>query len=705
MSQYSHLSPQDIDDLLSNYLIEHWSVSSVKTFIRNEKAFEKDYIFNDRDRLIGLSALVGICYHKALMEFFRAFKEGETMNFDALVMIAHTELESIGADKYRVSKGKTVDETKTEALVKINFVIKNFLAEVDSYLDEIQEILYVEELIYEFVVLDGIDIPVPLKMVPDLVFVNKAGELCIIDHKAKGKYTDQREINLTYSQQSTGYVIGMREKIQRPEFQPIIKKYPKTKDGVKWFYYYENKYTKNQDKTRQIKRIDIEVDETIKVYEAFLFEAVYKMLRAVQDPDYIYTINPDDNFVDKGDMFDFWVRTRIEGLDGFPNLGEKQKRILKQRKQELRMGGIKKIPKTLITAFKKQAGFVSFNNEEMSNLSIKERIEHRLRCFGLEVQVAHTIEGFSCDTYLLNTGATVKISSIQNYKMDLANAIGVADVRVSKSLVMYDGGSYLAIEVNKTNRVPLKITDKEIDRKDLRLPIGKDNYRQPHYWDLSNPSNPHLLIAGASGSGKSVAIKTIIKAAILKGIEVSIIDPKHDQHFAEFTKKAKMIREIEAIESFLAGKVEEMDNIYRSGGTDKKQLIIFDEASDCFTRQTRERKIMTEVGTYADGMPKKALKKDDKFLTLEQNTLLLAQKARSAGIHLVLASQRFSSKVLTGDAKANFPARLCLTVASGVDAKVMLDEEGAEKLNGMGDALFKLSEMGAPVRLQTYLYQ
>jgi len=189
-----------------------------------------------------------------------------------------------------------------------------------------------------------------------------------------------------------------------------------------------------------------------------------------------------------------------------------------------------------------------------------------------------------------------------------------------------------------------------------------------------------MMISGASGSGKSVVIRTIIEVAASKGVNVVILDPKYE--FTDMRNSGHLVyNEAEDIEAFMMCKVDEMDAIFKASGANgqskQKQLIIFDEAADCLSRKSQ-------------------------YGTLEKNTLLLAQKARSAGIHLLLAAQRFSVKILTGDAKANFPTRLCLTVASAIDSKVMLGVEGAEKLNGRGDGLFISPDHGEPVRLQCF---
>lgn len=698
---------EQFEKSLDDFLIDHWSVSAVSEFIRNEKSFERKYIFRVRDHQQSLAQIIGTVYHKVLMHFFIELRDaGNVLSLDQLAEIAHAQLDRIGADRYRPQKKKTIQELQLSALKAINALIQNFLQEFDAYRDEIQEVLFVEETFQEFVKINEVEIPLPLKVIPDVVFINKEGYLCIFDHKAKHAYSAEKDIKLRYSNQSIGYSLCINALIQSgklPGFPEILTKYPKAGEGVKKFFYYENKYSRNKDGSRQIRQIPIDIESEGPLFEQMLFEGVFRMVEAVQNPDYVYLMNPNDHFQDSGEIVEFWIKTHIEGLEGFPNLKANTKRLLKKRRSAIRRSALTGIPKSVIRSYTKPKDFLFFNPVDMENLTTQERIELRLKTFNYPVRAEHKIAGYSCDTYLFSIAAGLKVSQIYGYRMDIANAAGVKDVRILPEQVEYKGGVYIGIEINRKDHQTLTISEK--DRLDgNQFPIGRDNFENLLAWSIDNPSTPHMMIAGASGSGKSVAIRTIIQEALRKGIHISILDPKRE--FLEMKDKVDVYNELEDIEDFMEEKVAEMDDIFRrtgaTGSSTRKQLVIFDEAADCFARQTRERREEVEEGTYANGLPKTRFARDKKFKTLEENTIILAQKARSAGIHLVLAAQRFSTKVLSGDAKANFPVRLCLTVASAVDSRVMLDAEGAEKLAGKGDALFTAPGIGTPVRIQCF---
>jgi S-DNA-T family DNA segregation ATPase FtsK/SpoIIIE len=730
-NKYSLLPPEELKKHLEGFLIDAWSPSCVSDFIGNEKYFEKKHIFRDREKDSSLASIIGKVYHKVLMHFFKLYRdEGTKMNLDDLAFAAHAELGRIGANSYRPQKGKMISDLQNDALKAVNNLIQNFLKEFDSYENEIDTILFVEQKFEEFVTINDIDIPLPLRMIPDVVFVHKDGSLCIFDHKSKKTYTAEKDINLRYSNQSIADKLCLDVAIAK--YPDLIKRFPKIKDGVARFYFYENKYTNNRDGSRQIKQIPIDMEKSKNLFEQMLFEGIFRVIEAVQNPDYVYLMNPHDHYQDAGDMVEFWVKTHIEGFEGFPNMKKNARRLLKKRRSAIRRSALTGIPKNMVRSYLNPKAFISYDSKNMENLSIEERIEHRLRTFNFPVKVEHKIAGYSCDTYMVTIGAGLKTSQIYGYRMDIANAIGVKDVRIAPNMMEYEGGVYVAIEVNRNDHKGLMIDKSDIPEGNV-FPIGKDNFNNPLTWSIDNPSTPHMMISGASGSGKSVAIQTMIQVALSKGIQVSILDPKHE--FIDYRSAGiVVINELEEIEKFMEQKVSEMDAIFRgkgaSGNSKQKQLIIFDECADMLMRQSKQRNIMIDKegnevtkpdiemkDAQSEGLSRSEIEElrglwavyntakkigDPSFKTLEENTLILAQKARSAGIHLVLAAQRFSVKILTGDAKANFPTRLCLTVSSGIDSKVMLGVEGAEKLNGKGDALFYQPGIGDPVRIQCF---
>jgi len=691
---------------LSNFLLDHLSVSAVQTFARNEKSFEKTYIFKDYS-MDGEteSRVIGKVYHHTLRAFFEEWEVSrQKLSYDRLMQIAFDELDTYKGKSFKPYVNKTIVEIKQNCEKYVNVLIENFLREVDVYLSDIQKIVFVETKLNSFLTLNEIDIPLPFKAVPDLVYINMQGELVVLDHKSVGQYTKENEALLEFAYQGIVYGKVVSEVVSSPEFADLRKKYPAVAAGVKKVLFYQNKYTMNRDKTPQIKFHTVSMEDS-GVYEFMLFQVVWRIIQAVQDPDYIYLMNPSDHFQNKGEMVDFWLKTHLEDLDAFSGLNTAQKKILGRRKTLVKKSALSKIPKHVLEAMKGSEEFISFDPSIMENMTTAEKVEFRLRCFNFNAKVAHIVEGYSCNTLLLEVGVGAQVNKIHGYRLDIANVLGVEDVRISESLVRYKGGTYIAIEVNRNReeQKTVKLTsDVKMRYGVMQIPVGIDNFGSVVAWDFGNPSTPYFMLSGAAGSGKSVLIQTMMHVAMANKHNVTVLDPKFEFGDAN----CEVLNEQQEIEAFIAKQVRVMDEIYKAkgkkAGETKKHLIFFDEVADCLAKQTKEKMVETQVGEYADGRPKTALRRDKQFKTLEENLLILAQKGRAAGIHLVLAAQRFSAKILTGDVKANFTTRLALTCAKKVDSIVMIDQEGAEALNGRGDGLLVSPELKGAVRIQCF---
>ena len=236
-------------------------------------------------------------------------------------------------------------------------------------------------------------------------------------------------------------------------------------------------------------------------------------------------------------------------------------------------------------------------------------------------------------------------------------------------------------------------------------------------YDICCNSENHNFVANGlvvHNSGKSVEIKSIIEYAKLAGItQIIILDPKFE--FCRMGIKGKgivIINEILDIEEALEKLVEEMNERVKSGKVEKT-LICFDEFADAQAqgRKGKELDIMEMVevgqqkvkGMFGDTLvPKMKLQKTGSKNTLEENLRILLQKGRSVGFRILAATQRASVKVITGDAKANFPVQICFRVPKEIDSKVVLDEGGAESLAGAGDGLIRSPEYPELVRFQAY---
>lgn len=690
MNHYAKLDLDQLDDLFSQFLIDSWSYSKVTAFARNEKAFEMNYIFGIKSKR-SATTVAGEAYHAALDFYFQQKKEGKTVPLVELEMAAFDYINGVPGNRWKLQKTTpTVDEAVQKAVTSVTALLKNFYEEKGVYEDDIDEVLDVEVYSDEFLTVNGVDIPLPCHARIDLVFRSKSGKIIITDHKSKSSFTPDEEIALSIGTQAITYVLCYESKTGT------------TVDEV-WFV--ENKTTKNRDKSPQLSAFKMVMDENSRrLYESLLYEPLKRMVAAVNDPDYVYLINNADNYVDKAELYDFWARTMICEVEDF-NVEESKKALISQRLKKIRDASIATISPNVIKRFRENAATFIQYDLSSTNMTTDQKIEHSLRTFGIIVKVAHVLEGYSSDTYLLEFSAGTKLASVYQHRLDLANALNVSNVRIHNDLVVYEGRSYMAVDAAKKNTKVLPLDRAAlVDRK---IPLGLDNFNRVVYWDLDNHSTPHMLICGATGSGKSVCVKSIIEYnTMIPDTHIIIFDPKFE--FNSYRGHCDVFNEIEEIEEGMATLVEKMQEMVKKGSK-ANVLVIFDEFADAVanSRKGNDLKIYEMVvdGYSAKGVPKMKRACVGEHKSLEENMRILLQKGRSSGFRVVAATQRASVKVITGDAKVNFPVQVCFRVPKESDSRVVLDEPGAESLSGMGDGLIKSPEYADTVRFQGYYFE
>lgn len=685
---YRSLSPGKLEEVFSQFLIDSWSYSKVTSFARNEKAFEMTYVYNYRLKQSS-STIAGQAYHEALDKYFSGLKYGEDLDMAALEMIAHEYILDIPANGWKLGKTTpTVEKCQEKALVTASVLLRNFMRESRIYLDDIDEVIDVESRCDAFITVNGVDIPLPCHSKIDLVVRTKSGKIAIIDHKSKTTFTDEEELALTSGLQAIIYV-------------KVYEDHSGLQVDEVWFV--ENKISQNKDKAPQLNAFKIQAtDDTRRLYEALLYEPLRRMLEAVHDPDYVYLINDSDNYVDKAELYEFWAKTMIAEVEEF-NIVEAKKDLVSKRLKKIRDSSIAMVNPRVIKEFRNNAAsFIQYDLSD-KNMTQQEKIEHILRSFGVIVRVAHTFEGYSSNTFLLEVSAGVKISNIHSHRLDIANVLDVPSIRISRDLVVHDGRSYVAIEFSKKRDRVLEFDPGA--RSGMKLPLGKDNYNRTIFWDLDNPSTPHMLVCGATGSGKSVLLKCNIEYASQAGVkDIIILDPKYE-FTGNYTTGIKVINDIIDIETEMARLVAEMNTRVKER-ISYKTLIIFDEFADAVagSRKGTQLNVYEDrvVGVAANGNVKTKREVVDTLKSLEENLKILLQKGRSSGFRIVAGTQRASVKVITGDAKVNFPVQVCFRVPKETDSRVVLDEPGAESLQGAGDGLIKSPEYPDTVRFQGY---
>ncbi|MBD5219498.1 MAG: type IV secretion system DNA-binding domain-containing protein [Bacteroidales bacterium] len=694
INKYSTLAADELEEHFSQFLIDSWSYSGVATFARNEKEFERRYIYREPSRK-SPTTVAGTAYHAALELFFNAMSQGQVMDITALQELAYNIIDQVEANQWKLGK-KTpaVQDCITAATKTANALIANFCKEQNIYTDGLERIVAVEQRLEGWLIVNGVDIPLPCHAQIDLVLELADGRRVIVDHKSKSTYTDEAELAYTGAKQAIVYALMWE--CHHPDM-PV--------DEV---WYMENKHSLNKDGSPQLRKMAIKLDpDTRRLYEAILFEPLRRMIQATSDPNYLYTINDADPMADRAELYDFWARTLIADINDFLYLPEHKRQLISRRRRKVRDASAASISPKVIKSFRRNAAtFISY--ELRDDMTDSEKIEHTLRMFNIMVKVAHSFGSFSSVSYLLEIGPGVMIKNIAQHALDIANAINVPSVRVLPELTVYEGKSYLCIEAPQRSNQVLVWDEKYQDA--FRLPLGLDNFGRTIFWDIYNHSTPHMLICGATGSGKSVCIRSTIEYARLAGVRrIIVLDPKYEFVRSLNAPGIEVITDIEAIEKRMKQLVAEMQERARTGECGLT-LIVFDEFADAVS-SARSGKALdiyerVEVGTKRGPMgfpiPKYENRVVGREKSLEENLKMLLQKGRSLGYRIIAATQRASTKVITGDAKVNFPVQVCFRVPKAVDSKVVLDEEGAETLAGHGDGLIKSPEYFGTVRFQGF---
>ncbi len=666
MNRYVNMNPEELEEHFSNYLINYWSYSSAATFSRNEKEFERRYIYHDTIKESAAS-VAGSAYHSALEEFFLQLNnDGSVMPVEVMEQIAYNYIDNVEANKWKIQKTTpTIEDCKISATKIVTALIRNFLKEKETYLGSIKEVMGVEVACEEWISLNGVDIPLPCHARIDMIVKTTDDKVVIIDHKSVRAFTDASEVAFVRSKQAIVYTLNYESM---------------TDHKVDEVWFIENKYAQNKDGGPQLIKNKIVMDHnTRRLYEALLYESVKRMVEAVSDPDYVYTINDNDSLCDRAELYSFWAKTMIADIDNF-DIPEDKKELVKNRKKKIRDASLGTISPKVIQEFEKNAAAFITYDLSSANMTNAEKIEHILRTFHIVTKVAHTIEGYSSNTYLVEVSAGVKMDTISKYKLDIAAAISVPNIRIAEDLYVYDGKAYLAIEANHKREKNLD-WDKKY-QAGSNIPIGIDNFGNVINWDINIHSTPHVLVCGATGSGKSVCIRSTIEYAKCLGMRIIVFDPKYE--FCGMSG-VTVYNDIDDIEEMMRGLVVEMQARAKSGLglRPADTLIVFDEFADAVAQSHTSKEL-------------------DGAKTLEENLKMLLQKGRSLGYRIIAATQRASTKVITGDAKVNFPVQICFRVPKEIDSKVVLDEAGAETLSGCGDGLIKSPEYMHMMRFQGF---
>lgn len=559
-------------------------------------------------------------------------------------------LESVSDDQ--------IDWGKTGSREKSQKKIASICEFVESEMPDLGEILKVE---YSAVVKpskDGQEFPLPIKAVTDVVSKDDTG-IALHDWKFTASYTDPDSEDPEKIMQAVFNYFTVCETIGEPHSMT----------------FWEIKTTKNRDGSPQVRpyTINFQQDEYFRA-----FGRIYSgIVRQLSKDDHIFLPNLSDRLTSQESWEDF-----VSEVMEFDMPERVSHRTASDKMVEKR--------------------FVRQEVVEDTTSSVQDKIISKLMEFGMVLEFERKYEGATLDMYAFKTARGVRMSKIEKYEQDLQQALEVKSVRV---LAPIPGSKFVGVEVPKGERKTVELPDS----LGYRLPIGEDVYGHSHEIDLEK--TPHILVAGSTGSGKSVCLSNFIHTLSNTDVKMILIDPKRSE-FMQFATlpnlMAEIITENDEVEKALSWLIDLMESRYarlqETGCRDIREyqeqydsmervVVIIDELADLMLTVGKSKRVVANKSSNGVDLEVKP--------TIEEMLIRLAQKSRAAGIHLILATQRPSVDVVTGLLKSNITTRIAFMTASAIDSKVIIDQPGAQKLIGQGDCL--LMQPGSElIRCQGY---
>lgn len=347
-------------------------------------------------------------------------------------------------------------------------------------------------------------------------------------------------------------------------------------------------------------------------------------------------------------------------------------------------------------------------NEDAIKTNVKE-IEQVLKDFSIEGKIVAANIGPSVTQYELEMKSGTKVSKITGIHRELALELGVKEVRIQAPI---PGKKTVGIEL--PNKVTTPVVVREIlesvpeDKKENKLlvTLGKDIMGRPRFCEIDK--TPHLLVAGSTGSGKSVCINSMLVSILMRAkpdeVKLVLVDPKKvelSMYNGVPHLLTPVVTDAKKANIVLQKIVQIMENRYdtfsESGTKNIKGYNKFVDKKNEMLSDSEKLKHMEYIVVVIDELADLMLVAAKE---VEDSIMRITQMARAAGIHLIVATQRPSTDVITGVVKANIPSRIAFAVSSSIDSRTILDMSGAEKLLGKGDMFFSPQGENTPIRIQ-----
>lgn len=637
-----------MNDIQYQLPIEHLSYSAMRTFCANRAMFKKIYILNDYDYTNSIVGMAGKGFHKVM--------ENHLMGMKLEMAIQKGVEETEATPDSKIDFGKTGSREE---------IIKQMTAGVNFYLAELPdfgEIISTEKkIVTDNFTVDGQQSPIAIKVVTDVI--GKLDAIHLHDHKLVSAFTDKEDEQPDYIMQAM-----FNKKAVEAELG----------EKVEAMHYHEVKKSKNRDGSPQVQTYSIIFDEHPE-YEKYFGRMLSGVILELINPDIQFLPNFSDHFTGKdawkdftAEVMDFNMPKRVSHKSRLTTYSDKPVKPVEERAY---VPSIKDLPE-------------------------QDQIISKLQEFGVVLNFEEKHEGANVTLYTYKPSRGVQMRKLRQYEDDIQLALGSESVRIEAPL---KGTQLVGIEVSNEEQKTIDWS-KDILGTGLEIPVGQDVYGKNQYVKLNKA--PHLLVAGATGAGKSVFLNTLITSLTEQNdqsnLGLILIDPKKTEFvmFEDSTHlEGEIWTEVNDIDAVLQWLVEEMNDRYSKLKEVKARDI------DEYNKKGQMKRLVVVIDELADLIlnNEKIQDSTEKLSTrIEKNIIRLAQKSRASGIHLVVATQRPSVDVVTGILKANFPTRVAFMTSSEVDSTVILDQPGAEKLIGNGDLLLKDPRRKNLTRLQGF---
>lgn len=679
--------------------VEHLSVSSMSLFSSNPLMFRIRYINNDSiETAHNVSAVLGGAFHHAVDVYFKAEK-------DALAEGLREGIKYIEEYPEGFIKWSKNIPDRQALLEKFAFVYANRSPELNNGDHIIGTELKLEHNIDIEWRGERLTLPVKLKGYVDRLERDEEGRLVITDEKTCYSYSDPDKIDGKKILQAIQYyLLVYAEYGEEPyKLRFVETKYTNGKDGVK------------------TKAYDIIFSENELFFDFYL--------RFYQDT--VRALSGEQVFLPNIDALynnEIGIIAYVHRLD-IPEEKARQERLH-------RVNSITDVLKKKVASVRNmkalegaiERSLVEYKNIDYSKMTNEEKITTKLMEHGIVLHFDSAIDGNSFLQYRFTPSIGVKMNSLSGYSADIEQALGISGVRVIAPIL---DTTLVGIEVPKKERVFVRLTDSIIGKREDGVPLGVNSAGD--IIKLRLDDMPHMLVAGATGSGKSVFINAVTESIIKQyNPKLYLIDPKMVE-LSNFQDRAKMVGySVEDAINILEEIVAQMEIRYEQMMKAKakhhsqidldKIVCVVDEFADIilshedFSKDVKKKnrirrivnstnnKIATDIAKGLGMRIDETAIEDtvESVVSIENLIVRIAQKGRAAGIHLIIATQRPDSKVITGLIKANFPTKVAFATASETNSRIILDEPGAEKLMGKGDGLVSSPLFSGLQRIQGF---